>query len=158
MLDSSYGTNSSDTPTVSAEDNNTFHLFPCLNPPSMAVEIAGWNFPFAPSSHTTREDGIHGPAGGRFSLGKFTEQTSAQAASKNKEAIRDNLDSKHVNSGFCVGVVVESDMGERSGKKWRSSGMDNMWVLGEPFFRGTGIVFDPGDGGEKKARMGFRVY
>jgi hypothetical protein len=42
-------------------------------------------------------------------------------------------------------------MGER--KEWMESGMKAMWVLGEPFFRELGVVFDMDE-----RRVGVRTY
>lgn len=75
-----------------------------------------------------------GIPGGKFSLGR----------------LRDG-------SGYCVGAVVESRMEatedgdgsagsgirSRMGKyKANGSGMKDVWVVGEGFFRGVGAVFD----------------
>ena len=76
----------------------------------------------------TTSDTLYGPAGGRFSLGKLADGT-----------------------GYCVGSVVESSMGLR--REWLGSGMKDVWVLGEPFFRGFGVVFDVDSG-----RIGVRTY
>ena len=73
-------------------------------------------------------DALYGPAGGRFSPGKMQGGT-----------------------GYCVGSVVETRMGAK--QKWSDSGMLDTWVLGEPFFRGLGLVFDS-EGG----RVGVRSY
>lgn len=75
----------------------------------------------------TAADALFGPAGGRFSLGKVADGT-----------------------GYCVGSVVETRMASK--KAWAESGID-MWVLGEPFFRGLGVVFD-----ESEGRVGVRTY
>ena len=80
------------------------------------------------SGEGTREDALYGPAGGKFSLGKLGNGT-----------------------GYCVGAVVETTMGIREG--WIASGVRDMWVLGEPFFRGLGVAFDT-----EKSRVGARVY
>lgn len=80
------------------------------------------------SGQGTKADALYGPAGGRFSLGKLADGT-----------------------GYCVGSVVETRMGLR--KQWMGSGMKDMWVLGEPFFRGLGVVFDMDN-----MRVGVRTY
>ena len=80
------------------------------------------------SGEGTTNDALYGPAGGSFSLGKLADGT-----------------------GYCVGAVVETRMGLR--KEWMGSGMKSVWVLGEPFFRGLGVVFDI-EGG----RVGVRTY
>lgn len=109
--------------------NDQFFAFPCLNSKSIniALEIAGWNFPIL-SGRTTRGESLHGPTGGSFSLGKMGNGT-----------------------GYCIGIVVETRLG--LSEEGMESGMQNMWVLGEPFFRGMGVVFDA-DGG----RIGLRSY
>lgn len=74
------------------------------------------------------------------------------------------LNESLVNSGYCVGGVVMSKVGEASSSangyanRYRS-GMKDVWVLGEMFLKGMGIVFDDGSEGENgKARIGFRKY
>ena len=71
-----------------------------------------------------------GMPGGRLSLGRYEE-----------------------GSGYCVGAVVETGMGVRSGRKAKGevnvgdlagNGMRDVWVIGEGFFRGVGGVFDVG--------------
>lgn len=106
---------------------DNFFVFPCLNQVNIAVELGGWLFP-SMNGEGTRADAVYGPAGGRFSLGKLAD-----------------------GSGYCVGSVIETRMG--SGKQWHRSGMQDMWVLGEPFFRGLGVVFD-----QEKGRIGVRTY
>ncbi|KIW25698.1 uncharacterized protein PV07_08859 [Cladophialophora immunda] len=106
---------------------DAFFAFPCFNQVNLALEIAGLNLP-AMQGQGTWADGLHGPAGGRFSLGKLGD-----------------------GSGYCVGSVVETRMGQR--REWLDSGMKDVWVLGEPFFRGLGVVFDM-----DKGRVGVRVY
>ena len=106
---------------------DNFFAFPCLNQVNVAFELGGWNFP-SMSGEGNRADAVHGPAGGRFSLGKIGNGT-----------------------GYCLGIVVETKMSAR--REWDSSGLQDVWVLGEPFFRGLGVVFD-NDGG----RIGIRSY
>jgi len=77
----------------------------------------------------TTSDALYGPTGGRFSLGKLADGT-----------------------GYCVGSVVESSS-MAYGKEWFESGLKDVWVLGEPFFRGLGVVFDMEQG-----RVGVRTY
>jgi hypothetical protein len=114
-----------------------FWKFPCLNKVSVAWEFRGKMLPAFKEGG--REEGIFGPAGGAMSLGKLG-------------------DGEDFSSGYCVGIVAETDMGlgrREGGDPWRNSGMRDVWVLGEPFFRGLGVVFDPEtDGG----RIGFRNY
>jgi hypothetical protein len=81
------------------------------------------------------DDALYGAAGGLFSLGKF-------------EGIGEDGE---YNSGYCIGRVVETRVGEE--REGMEAGMKDLWVLGEPFFRGLGVVFD----GEK-ARVGARSY
>ncbi|KPI40701.1 uncharacterized protein AB675_10838 [Cyphellophora attinorum] len=107
--------------------HDMFFAIPCLNKVNIAFEMAGWNFPVM-SAETTRFDSLHGPPGGPLSLGKLEDGT-----------------------GYCVGVVVETRMGESS--EWADSGLKRTWVLGEPFFRGLGVVFD-----HEKGRIGLRSY
>ena len=107
--------------------HDSFFAFPCLNQVNIAFEIGGWNFPTM-SGEGTRADALHGPAGGLFSLGKMGNGT-----------------------GYCLGSVVETKMGMR--REWDSSGMQDTWILGEPFFRGVGVVFD-----NENSRIGVRSY
>lgn len=77
-----------------------------------------------------------------------------------------------VGSGYCVGAVVETRMGVKLPKKDGKSkykgyeaiyggvageiagnGMRDVWVIGEPFFRGVGGAFD-----FKTQEVGFRSY
>lgn len=75
----------------------------------------------------TASDTLYGPSGGRFSLGKLSD-----------------------GSGYCVGSVVE---GRMRGPEWSGSGLRDVWVLGEPFSRGLGLVFDA-----ERGRVGIRTY
>ena len=122
---------------VSRDASFRFWKFPCLNKVNVAWEFGGKMFPAFKEGG--REEGIFGPAGGAMSLGKLG-------------------DGEDVSSGYCVGIVVETAMGVgRKGQNdpWKNSGMRDVWVLGEPFFRGLGVVFDPDtDGG----RIGLRNY
>ena len=54
-------------------------------------------------------------------------------------------------TGYCVGAVVETRMGMHT--EWEKSGMQDMWIMGEPFFRGLGVVFDVAN-----KRIGVRSY
>ena len=123
--------------------DDIFYVFPCLNPPNIAFEFDGWMFPTMSGGQTT-EDAFLGPHGGRLSLGQVRE-----------------------GSGYCVGAVVESRFGLKShgengfedntdqetGERPRGGGLHQTWVLGEPFFQGTGVVFDA-----EEKRIGFRTY
>jgi hypothetical protein len=118
-------------------ESDGFWKFPCLNKVSVAWEFGGRMF--QAFKEGGREEGLFGPEGGAMSLGKLRDGDGAS-------------------SGYCVGIVVESRMGTaKKGRDdpWRNSGMRDVWVLGEPFFRGLGVVLDPEtDGG----RIGFRNY
>lgn len=127
----------------------SFYAFPCNNPPFVHVEFGGWRFPTMRGMKSFESS--NGP-NGKFSLGKVTEE-----------------------SGYCVGAVVETKMGVGDMapiKKGRSrkedtvrglgqlesgmlagNGMRDVWVLGEPIFRGLGLVFDL-----KAKKVGFRTY
>lgn len=126
----------------SVQEENSFYAFPCLNEIDIAFELAGWKFPFVRGE--LREDAVHGPVGGRFSLGEVDLRSNA---SDQDEA---------VSTGYCLGIIVESSMGIRP--EWERSAMKDVWVLGEPFFRGLGVAFDMGDEKGKGGKMGFRVY
>ena len=117
--------------------HDQFFAFPCLNAVNIAFEIGGWNFPVM-SGEGSNEDVLHGPVGGKFSLGLM------RAANESQD---------QVGTGYCVGSVVETRMGKGKGKNWERAGMEGMWVIGEPFFRGMGVVFDQGNG-----RIGLRSY
>ncbi|KIW41350.1 uncharacterized protein PV06_06917 [Exophiala oligosperma] len=106
---------------------DAFFAVPCLNRVNVAFEIGGWRFP-SMSGEGTMEDALYGPDGGKFSLGKLGNGT-----------------------GYCVGAVVETTMGVR--EEWIASGVRDLWVLGEPFFRGLGVAFDV-----EKGRVGARIY
>lgn len=127
----------------------SFYAFPCNNPPFVHVEFGGWRFPTMRGMKSYESSA--GP-NGKFSLGKVTEE-----------------------SGYCVGAVVETKMGVGDMapiKKGHSrkedtlrglgslesgmlagNGMRDVWVLGEPLFRGLGVVFDL-----KQKKVGFRTY
>ena len=128
---------------------SSFYAFPCNNPPMIHLEFGGWRFPTMRGMKSY--DSSSGP-NGKFSLGKVTEE-----------------------SGYCVGAVVETKMGvgdlapvkkghSRKDDSVRAlgslesgimagNGMRDVWVLGEPIFRGLGVVFDV-----KKKKVGFRTY
>ena len=113
---------------------SNFYAFPCLNPPVVQFEFAGSKFPFMQGGRGADWTGF---PGGKFSLGRL-----------------------EAGSGYCVGAVVETRMGLREepvdildgGKRgFRASknkgtiggsGMKDVWVIGEGFFRGVGGVFD----------------
>ena len=121
---------------VNGSQRSGFWKVPCLNKVSVAWEFAGKMF--QAFKEGGREEGMLGPIGAALSLGKYIGEEGAS-------------------SGYCVGVVVETGMGlgRKGHDPWRNSGMRDTWVLGEPFFRGLGVVFDPEtDGG----RIGLRNY
>ena len=111
--------------------HNMFFAFPCLNRLHIAFEFGGWMFPTL-SGEETIEEGLWGPPGGKLSLGKLGSGT-----------------------GYCVGAVVESRMGvpDVTFKTEVADGMRDVWVIGEPFFRGVGVAFDVG-----RQMVGFRTY
>lgn len=47
-------------------------------------------------------------------------------------------------SGCCIGIVVESRMSDENldEKAQGSSGLENVWIIGEPFFRDVQVAFD----------------
>lgn len=126
-----------------------FYAFPCNNPPMLHVEFAGWRFPLMKGmKEWTSSSGPNN----RFSLGKVNDEGS-----------------------YCVGAVVETRMGvgdQAPVKKGHSrkdetmrgigalesgmlagNGMRDVWVMGEPTFRGIGLVFD-----RKAKSIGFRSF
>jgi hypothetical protein len=107
--------------------HDQFHAYPCFNPPKIHFEFAGWNVDVLKGK---RDKGTFSP-GGRFSLGRMT-----------------------AGSGYCVGIVVESRMGkgrslgsETGNKGFGTSleggnGMEDVWIIGEPFFRDVQVAFN----------------
>lgn len=118
-----------------------FYVFPCLNEIDIAFEIAGWRFSFGKSE--LRDDAIHGPFGGRFSLGQADIGGN------------DTGSDRRARTGYCVGIIVQSIMEKQ--RDASSSAMKDVWVLGEPFFRGLGVAFDMGEK-KGKTRVGLRIY
>ncbi|KAL8853822.1 MAG: hypothetical protein Q9221_001293 [Calogaya cf. arnoldii] len=127
---------------------SNFYVFPCMNPPSMEFEFQGTRFPAMQGGRGMEYASAIIP-GGKFSLGRL----------------------KH-GSGYCVGAIVETQMGlkeEKEGMTGASkqgigsaaanvgslagNGMRDVWVIGERFFRGVGGVFDV-----HEKRIGFRAY
>ncbi|TVY84459.1 hypothetical protein LSUE1_G001276 [Lachnellula suecica] len=100
-----------------------FHTYPCLSPPEIHFEFAGWNVKVLKGR---RDKGSSSP-GGRFSLGRMES-----------------------GSGYCIGTIVESRLGVAGAvnEKEPSSGFSNMngladvWIIGEPFFRDVQVAFD----------------
>lgn len=125
------------------EDARSFYTIPCLNDIAVAFEIAGLPFPVA-KAPPTADDLVHGPAGGGFSIGKVNMSPGG------------NDTGDETSGGYCIGVIVETMMGLR--KEWRTAGMRDVWVLGEPFFRGIGVTFDLGDEMGKHDKIGVRLY
>lgn len=105
---------------------DNFYIFPCLNPPVVYLEFDNWQFPAVQGGKGSNWLGI--PLS-RFSLGRYKD-----------------------GSGYCVGAVVQTSMGVNSGEgvkgnrrghnELAGNGMRDVWVIGEPFFRGVGGVFD----------------
>ncbi|KAH8795490.1 aspartic peptidase domain-containing protein [Hyaloscypha finlandica] len=104
-----------------------FHAYPCFNPPKIHFEFAGWNVEVLKGK---RDKGAFS-AGGRFSLGRMAS-----------------------GSGYCLGIVVESRMGkgmslgtEAGNMGFETSmeggnGLEDVWIVGEPFFRDVQVAFD----------------
>jgi hypothetical protein len=115
--------------------HDNMFAFPCLNQPNIAFEFARWLFPTL-SGDVSMEERFDGPLGGKLSLGKLRNGT-----------------------GYCLGAVVETRMGvvnqtKAAGKRqYSGSGLKDLWVIGEPFFRGTGVTFDL-----EAQKIGFRTY
>jgi len=56
-----------------------------------------------------------------------------------------------IGSGYCIGMIIESrwDVDAHETKKrrpsWRTeseSGLEDLWIIGEPFFRDVQVAFD----------------
>jgi hypothetical protein len=115
--------------------HDNMFAFPCLNQPNIAFEFARRIFPTL-SGDVSMEERFDGPLGGKLSLGKLRNGT-----------------------GYCLGAVVESRMGVASqpdaagSKTHAGTGLKDLWVIGEPFFRGTGVAFDL-----EGQKIGFRTY
>lgn len=114
---------------------SNFYAFPCLNPPDIDFEFGGTRIAFKRGARGSVAD-WSGLPGGRFSLGRLKP-----------------------GSGYCVGAVVETQMGIREEKNERpdigkrgiraahrgnlgGNGLRDVWVIGEAFFKGIGVVFD----------------
>jgi len=107
--------------------HDQFHGYPCFNPPKIHFEFAGWNLEVLKGK---RDKGTFSP-GGRFSLGRMAP-----------------------GSGYCIGIVVESRIGqetyfaseegnigfERGGEG--GNGLEDVWIIGEPFFRDVQVAFN----------------
>lgn len=114
-----------------------FFAFPCLNPPSVAFEFDGWRFP------------------------TMTGQWSNVKASKETSGGKFSLGQEKPGSGYCIGLVVETSAGlshdaDTHGSRTNeaaANGLRDLWIIGEPFFRGIGLVFDVGE-----QKIGFRSY
>lgn len=123
-----------------SQDEDTefdFYAYPCLNPPSIVFELAGWPFPVMQGPGSA-DDALNGLHGGLFSMGKVDTNDS------------------NVDTGYCVGKIVGKDFQQRG--IWASVGLRDTWVLGEPFFRGIGVVGDLGDALAKNVRIGVRKF
>jgi hypothetical protein len=115
--------------------HDNMFAFPCLNQPNIAFEFARWIFPTL-SGDVSLKERLDGPLGGKLSLGRL-----------------------RTGSGYCLGVVVETRMGmvhqaDAAGNKTRAGeDLKDLWVIGEPFFRNTGVAFDL-----EGQKIGFRTY
>jgi hypothetical protein len=116
-----------------------FYTFPCLNPPVLHFEFGTGQFPVMQGG---KGADVFSAPGGKFSLGK-----------------------SKVGSGYCVGAVVETRMGvdetKAMGRKRQGelgsenagNGLKDIWVIGEPFWRGVGTAFDFSEN-----RVGVRAF
>lgn len=102
----------------------------------------------------TNWDALHGPDGGVFSLGKKDTQHYDDGGGVGGGG--------GVGSGFCVGNIVgrpvelapdTTEQEQKTQFAGSGPGLVNTWVLGEPVFRGLGVVFDL-----ERDRVGFRTY
>ncbi|RMD42458.1 hypothetical protein DV735_g2674, partial [Chaetothyriales sp. CBS 134920] len=118
--------------------HDQYFTYPCLNEVALAFEIAGWNFPVIRVTDQSM--------GGQFSMGLLAEP---ELVLSGENDLPDENSTR--GTGYCVGVLVESRMGMK--KEWQNAGMQGVWVLGEPFFRGLGLVFD-----QENGRIGLRTY
>lgn len=124
------------------ERGHTFWAYPCLNVPEVEFEIGGVRFP------ATARDG--------FGFGRVDVTQSSNARDGGRDSHNDSDEDEDSGTGYCVSSIVETNMGKRP--QWSGSGMSDVWVLGEPFFRAAGLVFDFGDGDGKGGRVGVRKY
>ncbi|KAJ8060561.1 hypothetical protein OCU04_010876 [Sclerotinia nivalis] len=99
-----------------------FHAYPCFNPPHLSLEFGNLRVKVLDGK---RDTGSFSP-GGRFSLGRMER-----------------------GSGYCVGIVVEGRFGDGDSPDGEGgdggldgNGMEDMWILGEPFFRDVQVAFD----------------
>ncbi|QSZ34321.1 hypothetical protein DSL72_005912 [Monilinia vaccinii-corymbosi] len=99
-----------------------FYAYPCFNPPHLSLEFGSLRVKILEGK---RDAGSFSP-GGRFSLGK-TER----------------------GSGYCIGIVVGGRFGNGNGPDGEEgtggvdgNGMEDVWILGEPFFRDVQVAFD----------------
>jgi len=93
-----------------------FYAYPCLNPPQIHFEFGkDWKVQVLKGK---RDKGTFSP-GGRFSLGRMT-----------------------AGSGYCIGIVVESKMGMENSPTANDKGLEEVWVLGEPFYSDCQAAFD----------------
>jgi hypothetical protein len=136
--------------------NDQFYAFPCLNPPTLHFEIAGWGFPVM---HGSKGSGIGGPPGGKFSLGRLAEGTGycvgavvatklgfqgkgqdMEKRKKNKVPLKSNLDNDY--SGSALGADIDSESRNANHEAASENGLGGVWIIGEPFFRTVAGVFD----------------
>ncbi|KAB8297966.1 hypothetical protein EYC80_001743 [Monilinia laxa] len=98
-----------------------FHAYPCFNPPHLSLEFGNLRVKVLEGK---KDAGTFSP-GGRFSLGRMER-----------------------GSGYCVGIVVEGRFGNGDGPDGEGNGgvdgngMEDVWILGEPFFRDVQVAFD----------------
>ncbi|KAL8969746.1 MAG: hypothetical protein Q9183_001852 [Haloplaca sp. 2 TL-2023] len=116
---------------------SNFYSFPCMDPPSIDFEFSGTRFQAMRGGRGMEYKSAIIP-GGAFSLGRMQH-----------------------GGGYCIGAIVETRMGlldekegmTGSGKQGIGSaaasmgslagnGMRDVWVIGEPFFRGVLGAFD----------------
>ena len=116
---------------------SNFYSFPCMDPPSIDFEFSGTRFQAMRGGRGMEYNSAIIP-GGAFSLGRMQH-----------------------GGGYCIGAIVETRMGlldekegmTGSGKQGIGSaaasmgslagnGMRDVWVIGEPFFRGVLGAFD----------------
>lgn len=93
-----------------------FYAYPCFSSPQIQFEFGGeWKVRVLKGK---RDKGTFSP-GGRFSMGRMA-----------------------MGSGYCVGIVVESRMGMKKTSQEDGNELEDVWVLGEPFFRDCQVAFN----------------
>jgi hypothetical protein len=96
-----------------------------------------------------------GAPGGKLSLGRLRRGSGycVGAVVETRMGVQDERDHARGKQGINNGMrsqerVLTSLAGEMAG-----NGMRDVWVIGEGFFRGVGVVFD-----FKEQKVGFRTY